>query len=182
VLRLLYRIGTVLVMVAAVATVVIVGIHDEKTAVTQEQPTALPAKPHSYLGVYVPGVPDSTTAFTTFSARTGTRPNLVVYYSGWYEPFRSSFAAAVAARGAVPLVQIDPASVNLALVAKGWYDKYLTAYAQAVREYGHPVIISIGHEMNGNWFPWGRGRTRPADFVQAWRHIVKVFRAWGRTT
>jgi hypothetical protein len=179
VLRLLYRFGTVIIVAAAVATVVVVGVHDQKTAVAQGEPVPLSAKPHSYLGVYVPGVPDSTAGLTAFSARTGTHPNLVVYYSGWYEPFRSTFAAAVAARGAVPLVQIDPAGIDLSLAAKGRYDKFLAAYAQAVRGYGHPVIVSIGHEMNGNWFPWGRGKTQPADFVRAWRHIVKVFRAWG---
>jgi hypothetical protein len=32
---------------------------------------------------------------------------VVAYYSGWLEPFKSQFAGEMAARGAVPLVQID---------------------------------------------------------------------------
>ena len=31
-----------------------------------------------------------------------------MYYSGWWEPFRTSFATTAAKHGAVPLVQIDP--------------------------------------------------------------------------
>jgi mannan endo-1,4-beta-mannosidase len=45
--------------------------------------------------------------------------------------------------------------------------------------FGHPVILSFGHEMNGNWYSWGYGHTSPATFVAAWRHVVRVFRAAG---
>ena len=67
--------------------------------------------------------------------------------------------------------------VSIAAIAAGKYDGYLSAYAEAVRAYRHPVILSFGHEMNGTWYPWGYGRTSPADFVAAWRHIVTLFRA-----
>ena len=33
--------------------------------------------------------------------------------------------------------------------------------------------------MNGNWYPWGQGHAKPRDFVQAWQHVVKVFRQQG---
>ncbi len=33
--------------------------------------------------------------------------------------------------------------------------------------------------MNGGWYTWGHGKTSPAVFVAAWRHIVKLFRALG---
>ena len=57
-------------------------------------------------------------------------------------------------------------------IASGKYDGYLSAYAEAVRAYRHPVILSFGHEMNGNWYSWGYKNTSPAVFVAAWRHIV----------
>ena len=49
-----------------------------------------------------------------------------------------------------------------------------TAYAKAVRSYRHPVILSFGHEMNGDWYSWGYRHTSPATFVAAWRHIVNA--------
>jgi beta-mannanase len=85
----------------------------------------------------------------------------------------------VADHGAAPLVQMDPDNVSIAAIASGRYDGYLSSYAEAVRAYGHPVILSFGHEMNGDWFSWGYKHTSPAVFVAAWRHIVNVFRALG---
>jgi hypothetical protein len=110
---------------------------------------------------------------------TGVKPRVVVYYSGWMEPFKVSFATTVARVGAVPLVQMNPTKTSVAAIAAGHYDNYLNAYAKAVRAYHHPVILSFGHEMNGHWYTWGYTHTSPAVFVAAWRHIVTVFRARG---
>ena len=136
----------------------------------------LPTTPGSYLGVYGPGVPTSYAGVNAFSRTTGIKPRLVVYYSGWYEPFQVRFALTAAQHGAVPLVQINPTGISLAAIASGRYDGYLTSYAEAVLSYHHPVILGFGHEMNGNWYSWGYRHTRPAAFVAAWRHIVTLFR------
>ena len=64
-------------------------------------------------------------------------------------------------------------------IASGSYDGYLSAYAEAVRAYRHPVILSFGHEMNGNWYSWGYRNTSPAVFVAAWRHIVQTLPGTG---
>ena len=144
-----------------------------------QQSTILPVKPDSYVGVYQSGAPASYAGVTRFTAKTGIKPRLVVYYSGWFEPFKASFAATAAKHGAVPLVQINPKDVSLAAIASGRYDSYLNSYAEAVRSYQHPVILSFGHEMNGDWYSWGYQHTRPAVFVAAWRHIVTLFRELG---
>jgi mannan endo-1,4-beta-mannosidase len=142
-------------------------------------PVGLRTTPESYLGVYTEGTPLSYSGVTAFTKATGVRPRLVVYYSGWWEPFQTSFAITAAEHGAVPLVQIDPTNISLAAITSGRYDAYLTSYAQAVREYRKPVILSFGHEMNGLWFSWGYRYTSPAVFVAAWRHIVTLFRSIG---
>jgi mannan endo-1,4-beta-mannosidase len=145
----------------------------------QRLPVDLPIVPASYIGVYPGGVPYSYSGVTAFTNATGVKPRVVLYYSGWAEPFQTSFVRKVAHNGAVPLVQIDPDSTSVAAIASGWYDAYLRSYADAVRAYGHPVILSFGHEMNGYWYPWGYLHTRAAVFVAAWRHIVTLFRADG---
>ena len=66
--------------------------------------------------------------------------------------------------------------VTLGSIAAGRWDSFLRSYALAVRSFGHPVILSFGHEMNGTWYPWGAGHESPAAFVAAWRHVVRVFR------
>ena len=44
-----------------------------------------------------------------------------------------------------------------------------------MRAYRHPVIISFGHEMNGNWYSWGYQHTLPGGVrgrLAAHRHRV----------
>jgi nucleotide-binding universal stress UspA family protein len=60
------------------------------------------------------------------------------------------------------LVQLEPKGVTLASIAAGGSDAYLRSYADAVVAFGHPVILSFGHEMNGNWYPWGYGHASSA--------------------
>jgi mannan endo-1,4-beta-mannosidase len=183
-MRLLGIVAIVAAIIAGAAISVTAAFHfhaTAKSAAVSPTPVSatLPATPQSYLGVYLPGVPDSFAGVPTFTRTTGVTPDVLAYYSGWLEPFRFSFARAAARRGAVTLVQIDPEKVSLAAIASGQYDRYLVAYAAKVRSYRFPVILSFGHEMNGSWRSWGYKRTSPADFVAAWRHIVRLFRAQG---
>jgi hypothetical protein len=104
---------------------------------------------------------------------------MIGYYSGWAEPFASSFARRVRGHGIIPYVQIDPTYASVSAIAAGAYDLYLRGYADSVRDFGHAVVIGFGHEMNGNWYSWGYGHTAPSTFVAAWRHIVTVFRSEG---
>jgi Glycosyl hydrolase family 26 len=131
------------------------------------------------VGVYETGFPRAAASISSFAAATGVRPRLTVYYSGWSEPFWTSFANATRASGAVPVIQLQPNGIKLAAITAGRWDGYLRAYANAVKSYGHPVILSFGHEMNGTWYSWGRGHEAPEAFVAAWRHVVTVFRQAG---
>jgi mannan endo-1,4-beta-mannosidase len=141
--------------------------------------TPVPAPVSPLVGVYEPGSPNSWTPVAEFAATTGVQPRVAVYYSDWNNPFSTSFALEAWRHDAYVLVQIQPKGVTLASVAAGGSDAYLRSYAQAVISFGHPVILSFGHEMNGNWYSWGYGRAPAATFVAAWRHVVSVFRAAG---
>ena len=169
----LLTVGVVIIAAAATAGAVILHNRSDPTG---PLPVQLPASTGSYLGVYTKGVPDSYSGVSAFKTATGSSPDVVMYYSGWWVPFPTKFATTVANEGAVPLVQMDPDNISLSKIASGKYDGYLSAYAAAVHTYGHPVIISFGHEMNGNWYTWGNGKTSPTVFKAAWRHIVNLFR------
>ena len=130
----------------------------------------------SYIGLYPHGVPPSYTPPKAFTIATEVKPNVAVYYSRWLEPFQVRFAAIVACDGAVPLVQMNPTRTSVAAIAAGQYG-YLTTYAEAVRAYRHPVILSFGHERNGNWYSCGYTHTSPVVSVAAWRHIVTLSRS-----
>ena len=166
-------------IVAAAAIAAGVVLYNKSTDPIGPLPVNLPPATGSYLGVYANGVPASYTGVTSFQSATGIRPDVAMYYNGWYEPFRTSFATTAANDGAAPLVQMDPTGVSVAAIAAGKYDGYLSAYAESVRAYRNPVILSFGHEMNGSWYSWGYRKTSPAVFVAAWRHIVTLFRSLG---
>jgi mannan endo-1,4-beta-mannosidase len=139
----------------------------------------LPAMQASYLGVFENQSPPSYQPIATFANAAGREPNLVGYFSGWAEPFDSSFANLVYSHDVVPFVQIDPTYASMSAITAGDYDSYLQSYADSVRSFGHPVVIGFGHEPNASWYPWGYGHVPPALFVEAWRYIVTMFRQQG---
>jgi hypothetical protein len=162
------------------AAIFIAGVIVAGCAMTSDPPPG----PHStqpvpYLGVAEPDAPGSYTGVDEFAQAINRQPNLVSYYSPWLEPFQADFAASAAKHGAVTLVQLDATNINVAAIASGQYDAFLHSYAAEVKNFGAPVILSFGHEMNGNWYTWGYQHTSAAVFVAAWRHIVTVFRTLG---
>jgi hypothetical protein len=177
--RRVVTIGAAIIAVAAIALGIT--LYNRSADPIGPLPVHLPANSGSYLGVYAKGAPASFDGVMAFTKAIGTTPDVVMYYSGWYEQFQTSFALKAAKNGAVPLIQMDPEGkgVTVSAIAAGKSDAYLSSYAEAVRSYRYPVILSFGHEMNGSWSPWGYKHTSPRDFVAAWRHIVSLFRALG---
>ena len=170
-------------VIAAIAVAAATGLGGKfpgsTSAPAAQQPVTLPHTPAAYIGVYTRQAPQSYAGVTAFTAATGIRPSIVLYYSGWPEPFQAHFAATVARHNAVPLVQMDPTGASIAAIAAGRYDDYLRSFASAVKAFDSRVILSFGHEMNGVWYSWGYRHVPPAVFVAAWRRIVTVFRQQG---
>jgi hypothetical protein len=140
---------------------------------------ALPTMLASYLGVFEDGSPPGYGPVATFAKAADRQPDLVGYYSGWAEPFQLPFAQLIHAHHSTPFVQIDPLYASMNLITAGDYDNYLRGYADSVRNYGHPVVIGFGHEMNASWYPWGYHHVSPATFILAWKYIVDLFRQQG---
>jgi beta-mannanase len=79
---------------------------------------------------------------------------------------------------------------SLSKIINGNFDDFLTDWAEVVKNFGEPVFVTFGVEMNGNWFPWsgifqGAGNTGefgdsleadgPEKFKLAFRHIIDIF-------
>jgi len=66
-------------------------------------------------------------------------------------------------------------STALADVVAGDDDSYLTSFANAINAFGHPVLLTFDHEMNGiSGYPWNvsdegmsTGVT-PQLWIEAW--------------
>ncbi len=64
-------------------------------------------------------------------------------------------------------------------IPSGKHDDYLRLFVTSIKEFGNPVVMRFGHEMNGNGYPWGN---RAEEYRNAYRHIVDFFRKEGVTT
>ncbi len=115
----------------------------------------------------------------SFQQVTGQAPQIVEFYNPFLKPFAEHEATDVIKAGEIPLIQLNPYKVTARQIADGAYDARLTTYAQAVKNFGCVVVLSLGHEMNGWWYPWGRPRTTPEDFIAAWRHVHDLFARQG---
>ena len=118
------------------------------------------------------------------------RPQVVNYYSGWTEGFNTSLAQSAYADGIETFVEMEPWNCGTGCdgksvpamtdIAAGVYDSYLIGFGQAIKAFGHPVLATFAHEMNGAWYPWGYGgseNTTPAQWIAAWDHVVTVINA-----
>ena len=47
--------------------------------------------------------------------------------------------------------------------------------ARQIKRLGSPIVVSVGHEMNGNWYSWGWHNTPVGTFVRMWRRIHQIF-------
>jgi hypothetical protein len=128
-----------------------------------------------FFGLEVSGAPDSMNPVIDVAASIDSKPNLIGQYTEWNDPFDATAAANALSYGALYYVSWEPFNTTLADIADGASDAYITQFARAVRGFARPVAIGFGHEMNGNWYPWGTTQTSAADFVAAWRHIHNLF-------
>lgn len=153
-------------------------------------PRTLPPPQRPTLGVSTPTI----TALDAFIRATGTHPQAFDLFESWSQnrPLDRYVADSVAARGArlsitwEPWVADDGAyqrNYTLTSIADGSHDAYIDMFAKSIKAFGHPVTIRLMHEMNGNWYPWGRGvnGNRTGDYVLAWRHVHDRFVALGVT-
>jgi hypothetical protein len=141
---------------------------------------ALSTKPMSYLGVFEQNEIKSYAQVQQFGQAVGRAPNLVLYFIGW-NFFNLQFAQAAWAHNAFLVADLDPKGVSVASIAAGKQDAHLKTVASEVKSFGHPVIISFGHEMNGSFNTWGYRHVPAATFVKAWKHVWTLFRAAGAT-
>jgi mannan endo-1,4-beta-mannosidase len=176
----------ILIVAAALSAFVAVGCGGSTPVAPKADPTvsecAARQRSHEvYLGVYVKGFPPSTAFIAQFADAVGIQPDMITFYPKFGQKFDSSAACAIVKEGALPVLQWDPKNVSLANIAAGKRDRYLRSFATAVKRFGDRIVLSFGHEMNGNWYSWGYGHTPAKVFVAAWQHIVNVFRTVGVT-
>ena len=117
---------------------------------------------HCALGAY------STQPLGDLEREVGHRLEIQSKFVAWTEPFRPDPHRST-------LIAWDGRR-DLARISAGRWDAMLRRRARECREHRRRIYLRWAAEFNGEWNPcFGR----PRQFVAAWRHIVRVFRAAG---
>ncbi|MCB9159062.1 MAG: hypothetical protein H6644_04250 [Caldilineaceae bacterium] len=138
------------------------------------------------------------TLIDEFEGLVGQEHGIYHYYTHWplgdFAVGHDVIFGEIAARGATPMLTFMsiPASGNnpngcgdrnwnLDSIIDGDHDSYLRTFAQQVAEFDHTVLFRWGHEMNLVEYSWS-GYCNGQDtqkFIEAYRHIVDIFRRQG---
>lgn len=112
----------------------------------------------------------------SFAAITKLHPSLVEIYMRFGAPLPTAEVDRIAQYGSTPFVQLNPRRAPLRRIDRGKFNSYTRKLALQVKAFGHPVILSFGHEMNGHWNGWSRPHATPHQFIAAWRLIFRIFK------
>jgi hypothetical protein len=152
-------------------------------AVAALPPAPAPAPPaggNLALGVWS-GQPWEPGELNAVTALLGRAPSIFLTYQAWDRGFHASDMAEIANRGADHIVTWQPDGIPLRDIAAGQHDAFIRDWAQGAAAWGGRIYLRPMHEMNGDWYSWGRGvnGNTAADFVGAWRHMHDLFVAAG---
>ncbi len=142
-----------------------------------------------------------------FDKMVGKQQAIIASSSYWGEQTFPRFNLDIITRyGAIPLLfwspwdrpydqNHGPDRFSLNEILAGKWDKYIDTWADSAREFGQPLFVAWGLEMNGTWFPWsgyfyGAGKVAqniggkklfvgPELYKKTYRYVVDRVRARG---
>jgi len=128
---------------------------------------------------------DTTTeveaSVSAFERQIGRKLDLVRFYVRWDTPLMPDAVLRSVARDRTPVLSITPkkedgTKLSWASIAAGDQDARIREQAAAVAALGVPVFLVFHHEPD-----MATGYGSPAEYRDAWRHYVEVFRQQGVT-
>jgi tetratricopeptide (TPR) repeat protein len=136
------------------------------------------------LGVF-PGERAGESAVDDFAQMSGTEVDIwmdfMAFSTGLHFP--ADRARSAQREGRTIFLKLEPwsfggtddQSFSLQSIVDGQHDTMLRRFAREIRDFGYPVMLSFGHEMNADWYPWGNvaGNT-PELYAAAFRHVHDV--------
>ncbi|MEX2238536.1 MAG: glycosyl hydrolase [Dehalococcoidia bacterium] len=135
-------------------------------------------------GIWQPGAPWDMGPLQPVPGLGARKPEAVHWYAKWssssFESCKHLFDR-VSDFGAVPVLSWMPKDLSLKSIPAGDWDAYISSWATGLKNYGKPVYLRIGHEMNIPHHPWSVGvnGNTGSDFIRAWRRVVRTFRDRG---
>ena len=159
-------------------------------------PTPQPPPPTSgsiYWGVKMSGVPADLGLLSAWERDVSGKAVSIVHWghfwnlNGGYRAWSNTAVNNARSHGSIPMISWTPEGGDnsrwqLNKIINGTHDAYIRQFATDAKSWGSPFFLRIMHEMNGSWgYPWQETQNgnKRGEFVQAWRHIVDIFRSVG---
>ncbi len=141
-------------------------------------------------GVFLPDDQSPSSSLRTVSQMAGATPHYIMRFAGIDERTPIPELESIVAAGATPILTLEPwrpgmgpnqPAYALWRFPAGEFDAQLDTWARNLGEWGKPVIVRFGHEMNSDHYPWSVGvnGNTAADFVGAWKHVRTRFEMAG---
>lgn len=164
----------------------------EPEAAPAPAPTTAPTQKEIRFGIGTNGGPAAGAELDEVAAIAGEAPSLVLSYKDFRQPPPLAELDAIRARGAETLLTwepwawgggVDQPAYSLDRIAAGDFDDYIRQWGTALGNWGQPVHLRFGHEMNGDWYPWAEGvnGNGTGDYIAAYRHVHDVVASTGAT-
>ncbi len=125
----------------------------------------------AYLGTGAP-------TLSGFATEVGASPDIVATFIGWPDLPDSSLNT-TCSQGKTLFIYWENYGYSLDNIIAGRNDAYIASFSQALAQYHCPIMLSIFHEMNGNWDEWDGtvGTNSPAKIITAWQRIHSIVTA-----
>lgn len=140
-------------------------------------------EPGCYIGIFREGIPASMFGLKDFEKELGKQFAIIMWYQDWSKPFPKALCDKVIKRNSVPHIVWEPwlwtdkEKIKLDNIIAGEWDEYIRSWAQDIKTWGGPIFLRWGHEFNIDGYPWGivNNGKDPAKYVEAFRHVKKIF-------
>ncbi|MFN3331863.1 MAG: glycoside hydrolase family 26 protein [Caldilinea sp.] len=159
-------------------------------------PLITSAEPHRiFLGIHFDPTENFTATLSQFEQLVGRKHGIYHYFTYWgYSDFNGHklLLDQITGYGATPMITFmsipqpgdagcDNPNWNLDSIISGNHDQYLNNFARQASRYRHDILMRWGHEMNLSEYSWsgycnGANTTAAEKYVQAYQHIVNIFR------
>jgi hypothetical protein len=143
---------------------------------------------------------DSVTAdrINNFKSLVSNPPVWIYFSNNWFKgiKFPMESVKIISELGYIPYIRMMPRSdftccrsdpvYKLKKFLKGDFDSDLKKWAVDAKNFGKPLIVEFGTEVNGDWFPWSaiyNQNPKPVDgsilFADVYRHIINICKTEG---
>ncbi len=171
-------------------------IHIEKSYKAEKGEQALPTitvirkdtlNDGCYVGAFAEGLQGSLNTIKDFEELIGKKLATVMWYCDFTSPFPRDNCEMLIKNDYIPHITWEPwywndhSKVKLQDIVDGKWDTYITGWAKEIKDYGKPLMIRWGHEMNSDWYPWSVGKPENTAelYIKAYRQVHDIFTKLG---